>query len=104
MPETVQPDSDQKPDPTPPPTDPRPPAPPPAAQTVVTGDVTEETLKLRQERDELAGKLKDRETQYSELERTHQEYRKTVESGTPIPVKQKPAKRRGPLGVSVEED
>lgn len=59
-------------------------------------------MKLKAERDELASKLKDRETRHSELEREFQDYRARVEQGTPIPVKK--AKRRGPLGVSVEED
>jgi hypothetical protein len=54
--------------------------------------VTEETLRLRQEKAELESKLKDREIEVATVKDTHERYRQTVEAGTPIPVKPGPTK------------
>lgn len=68
-----------------------PPAPtpptPPAATTVATGEVTEETLRLREEKAALETKLKEREIEVATVKDTHERYRQAVEA---VPVKKGP--------------
>jgi len=64
--------------------------PPPAATTVAEGAITEETLRLRREKAELADELKAREIEIAEARDAHERYRKSVEEPAPVKVKQKP--------------
>lgn len=63
------------------------PAPPPAAEVVNEGTVTEETLRLRRENDELKRTVKDREQTICDWQDKHETYRKSVETPQPVPVK-----------------
>lgn len=60
---------------------------PPAARTVIEGEVTEETLRLREEKAALETKLKQREIEVATEKDKHERYRQAVEAGTPVPVK-----------------
>lgn len=71
------------------------PAAPPAAAAVINGEVTEETLRLREENEALRRTVKDRELTICENQDKHEAYRKTVEAGQPIPVK----KSRAGIGM-----
>ena len=72
---------------TPPPEPTTKPPPPPAATTVATGEVTEETLRLREEKAALETKLKEREIEVATVKDTHERYRQAVEA---VPVKKGP--------------
>lgn len=64
-------------------------APPPAAKTVIEGEVTEETLRLKEQLAEKDRLLKQRETEVSESQRQIQTLKESIEQPKPVIVKKK---------------
>ena len=62
---------------------------PPAAKTVTQGEVTEETLKLKEQLAEKDRLLKQRETEVSESQQQVQTLKESIEQPKPVPVKKK---------------
>lgn len=73
---------------TPPPATPGATAAPPAAAAVIAGEVTEETIRLRQENEQLKQTVKDRELTICQEQDKHAAYRKQIEEGQTVPVNQ----------------
>lgn len=76
-----------------------PPAVPPAAQTVVSGEVTEETLRLKEQLAEKDRVIRQRETEVSESQRQLQTLKESIEKPAPVPVKKKPAPEDKPFRI-----
>lgn len=59
---------------------------PPAAKTVIEGEITEETLRLRQELDAERAARKQVETEHASVTDEFKRYKTAVEAATPVPV------------------
>lgn len=60
---------------------------PPAAATVINGDVTEETIRLKEQLTEKERLLKQRETEIAAAKDEHERYRLSVETPQNVPIK-----------------
>lgn len=86
----------------PPSPEPAPPPPPPepaprAAAVVANAEVTEESLRLRQELSAREAELKDRERTICEMQDSHEAYRRAVETPKPVPVRRSPRTEEKPF-------